>query len=376
MFQMGQDKSIFLWNPYFFSGTTLIGNVESALFYPLNWIFFFIKTEKAISIYIYTHFLMAGFFAYLYLKNLGMRKISSLIGGILYSYSGFFVLHIIHLTLIGVAAWFPLTLLFLDKFFKEKYFYYVVLAGLSFGLSCLCCSPFMIYLHILLIIIYFIFQVNFKKLLDLNNFRNFSAFIIVFLFGLSFSAIQIIPMFESSKYSVRTQGLLYDLAKIGSLNLKTLLMFLIPDYFGHPIYNHSYKGSYFFWEECYYVGIFSIILAVLGMLLSRKPKNNFFLFLGAASLIMALGENTPLFPFMYKYLPYLNFFRVPARFAFFSIFSIVYFASLGVEVVLESLNSKDNQKKILKIITVLLLVFLISLPFIIKGAYFPLSLGV
>src|SRR3989344_4897775 len=49
IFKSGQ---IPLWNPYAFSGYTLLANIQSAVFYPLNILFFIFESKIAWIIYV------------------------------------------------------------------------------------------------------------------------------------------------------------------------------------------------------------------------------------------------------------------------------------------------------------------------------------
>ena len=58
-----------LWNPYVFSGTSLISNPEYGLFYPLNLLFIPFGIPYAFNITIIVHFLIKGIGASLLLES-------------------------------------------------------------------------------------------------------------------------------------------------------------------------------------------------------------------------------------------------------------------------------------------------------------------
>src|SRR5690242_4000423 len=49
-----------LWNPYVFSGMPLLGDGQTALFYPPNWLFFFLPGVAALNYDLLLHFSIAG----------------------------------------------------------------------------------------------------------------------------------------------------------------------------------------------------------------------------------------------------------------------------------------------------------------------------
>ena len=49
-----------LWNPYLLFGQPVVGNIQYALFYPLNILFLFISFFNALWIHHVTHMIIAG----------------------------------------------------------------------------------------------------------------------------------------------------------------------------------------------------------------------------------------------------------------------------------------------------------------------------
>ena len=106
-----------LWNPYSFSGTPLLANMQSASFYPLNVLFFILPFDISWSILIVLEPLLGGLFLYWYLNNLKLNKWASLIGAITFSFSGFSIAWMEWGTILHVGIWLPLILLSIDKIF-------------------------------------------------------------------------------------------------------------------------------------------------------------------------------------------------------------------------------------------------------------------
>ena len=66
-----------LWNPYNFSGTPHAANWQSAVFYPLQFIFWLTDFKTAWSIFILLQPLLAGLFTYLFVKKLNRSTLAS-----------------------------------------------------------------------------------------------------------------------------------------------------------------------------------------------------------------------------------------------------------------------------------------------------------
>ena len=87
-----------LWNPYNFSGTPLLANIQSGAFYPGNLIFFtpyfsqgdhLLTFARQWSLYIYLQTILFVYFFYLYIRVIGVRKIPSVISAIAWGLCGY-----------------------------------------------------------------------------------------------------------------------------------------------------------------------------------------------------------------------------------------------------------------------------------------------
>src|SRR3989344_5807785 len=110
-----KDGKLPIWNPYTFSGTPLLANYQSAVFYPLNILFFVFPFHLAWSLLIILQPFLAAIFMYLYLQRMHVSKNGSFIGGMVYAFCGFNMVWLTWNTLGHVALWLPLIL-----FLKEN----------------------------------------------------------------------------------------------------------------------------------------------------------------------------------------------------------------------------------------------------------------
>ncbi|MEO0116702.1 MAG: hypothetical protein ABIK97_04055 [candidate division WOR-3 bacterium] len=106
-----------LWNPYIFSGMPFLGDVQSQIFYPINWLLAFFSSPGSVfwllEMKIIFHLLLAGIFFYLFLRELNLSYFSSFFGGVVFTFSGFLITHLIHVTMVNAYIWLPLLFLFL-----------------------------------------------------------------------------------------------------------------------------------------------------------------------------------------------------------------------------------------------------------------------
>lgn len=131
-----------LWNPYSFSGTPHLANIQSGAFYPLNVLFFSLPFHIAWSVYIISQPILAGLFTYLYLRNQKLDERAAILGGIAFSFGGFSIAWLEWGNIISTALWLPLMLLAIDKialFVKPKaLFLWSTVFALSLSFSFFC----------------------------------------------------------------------------------------------------------------------------------------------------------------------------------------------------------------------------------------------
>lgn len=109
------------WTSQIQCGFPLLAEGQIGAFYPLNLIFLFLIPLKAAYNYeALFHFILGGFFFYLYVRRLKLSPEASLFATFIFVFgsarAGFFY----NVTSQRVAVWFPLTLLLVERLFEKK----------------------------------------------------------------------------------------------------------------------------------------------------------------------------------------------------------------------------------------------------------------
>jgi O-antigen/teichoic acid export membrane protein len=99
-----------LWNPHQFAGIPFLAAGQHSALYPLSAIFYLLPLPRAYGVFTVVQFFLAGLFAYLFLRVLGVRRLSALFGAIVYEFSLFMVVSVVFTMIIAGAAWLPLVL--------------------------------------------------------------------------------------------------------------------------------------------------------------------------------------------------------------------------------------------------------------------------
>lgn len=132
-----------LWNPYLFAGMPFVGGFQSALLYPLNWLFLVLPLAVAINLGIALHVLLGGVFMYLWVVQRGLHPFAALVCGILFMFCGPHFLHIYagHLSNLCTMIWAPLLFTALDALARQPRLAWVLLGIFAVAMQMLAGHP-------------------------------------------------------------------------------------------------------------------------------------------------------------------------------------------------------------------------------------------
>ena len=372
-----RQGTIPLWNPHLYSGTPFAADIQSGLFYPVNLLIFFLVPELTYNWLQYLatfHFWLAGLTMYLCLRWLyppartkpgnvdGSRPASIVIspvaafaGAIAFEFSDLFIVHFGNLNMIAVAAWLPLIFLLFHLSLTQSSYGLAAASGAVLAVATLA-GHIQITLFILLTLgLYTLWHIlvefqasqatietshvssisakpprgtfyGLRFTPTLTLLRPFLFLLTTLLITIGLSALLLFPAYEMSQYTLRAE-LTYPEAARYSLHPVQMIGLLVPDYFGRDPALHW--GP---WErvETGYIGLMTLILALIGALLYRGRIKGFFIGLGVIALLLALGGYSLLHGWLYAAMPGFDQLRAPARFILLLDFSLAALAAFGL----------------------------------------------
>lgn len=255
------------WNPHNFSGNPLMANFQSAVFYPFNILFFVLPFLQAWSLLIFLGPFLALYFTYLFLRELKLSNISSVLGGIVFAFSSYMVVWLQYGNITHTLLWLPLALLFtekiINKFNKKNFVFLIASLWLSF-LAGYIQGYFYVTITVTL---YFLFKSYNTKRFTL---KNVLFFCVALVSPVLLSLFQLFPTLDLFKASSRGS---YTLEQIQTaLNPAWyVITVIIPDFFGNPaVRNYWYNGTYI--EQVSYFGVIPFILAIVALFSSKKTR--------------------------------------------------------------------------------------------------------
>lgn len=334
-----------LWTPEIFAGFPFAANGESGLFYPLNFILFYLfSPATALSLYALFTFLLMGFSTFYFLKSLKLSSQASLLAALSFTFASGMVARIIHQDILGTIAYLPLTFLLTQKFFEKRNPLLLIFLGFALSFQILNFNPQTTLLSLVGFSLYFLFKAytsSKKKQLPLN----LLALFFIYLLSLLLSAVQLVPGFQLLRLSERKTGVSLTTAAQFPFRPQELAYFLRPTPFGDPSlsnYHSPYPDPGIFWENNAYTGLVALGLGIFALIFLSAHKREvlFFSFLLIFSLLLALGKFTPLF-FILR-LPPFSFFRIPGRFVVLAMFSLSVLAAFGFEALTQKFLKKRS----------------------------------
>jgi hypothetical protein len=360
-----------LWNPHLYSGMPFAADIQSGLFYPINLLVFLLTPDLTYEWLEYLaifHFWLAGVTMYLFLRLLliptkesnlsqaqghdlagvqselwtpkALSPLAAFAGAIAYEFSDLFIVHFGNLNMIAVAAWLPLVFLLFHHSLLQASFGLAAVGGVVLALTTLA-GHIQITLFIVLTL----------GLYALWHFgvRPFIALLITLLVTIGLSALLLFPAYELSQYTRRAE-LPYQEAARYSLHPVQLVGLLAPGYFGRDPALHW--GP---WErvETGYIGLMTLILAVIGVLLYPGRLKGFFIALGILALLLALGGYSFLHGWLYALAPGFDQLRAPARFILLLDFCLATLAAFGLNQLLQPLDqqARPTLSRLLRVLT-------------------------
>jgi hypothetical protein len=365
-----------LWNHYLGNGTPLAANLQSAVFYPLNLIYLVIPVERAMGYSAVLHVMMAGLFMYLYGRTIRLSRFAGLVAALSYMFSGFLISRLGFLSMTSATPWLPLLFCLAERLVSQRRLSNVLFLGLAIGLQLLAGHAQLWYYGLWALAAYVLvrgwqlckmrqgmWEIHSGSRILRRASSAASAWLLLdlaMLIGLGVAAVQLLPTAELAFLSQRQSGAEYEFAMTYSFWPWRLLTLFAPDFFGNPA-RGNYWGYANYWEDCGYIGVLPLLLALIAISIylgqKRRQRTSpplsvithhsslitdhpslitdhsslipFFSLFSLLSLLLAMGQNLPLYLLVFHWLPGFDFFQAPARFLYLYTLGVATLAGLG-----------------------------------------------
>ncbi len=270
-----------LWNPYILNGTSLIGNIQAAVMYPLNVLYFIASYPIAYTMYVLAQIMLAYIFMYKFLHKVGFRRLIATFGALSFSFSAYIMVWLTLGTIGHAYLWIPCVLWCFEAYIDSKRARYFIgmVAGLTFSLFAG---------HIqTALFVYMVFTIWVMcTWITMRKPRLLGTYFLTILISTGLSAIVLIPAIETYTQSVRGFITSETFFRSESLALTSYIQAIIPDFFGHPV-TRNWWGKINYAESAIYFGTIPFLLflySLSGFHIQKKQR----VFI-AAFIIMLVG---------------------------------------------------------------------------------------
>ncbi len=312
-------------------GFPLLAAFQSGVFYPPHLLLLIPSFFAAIRVIFILHFLIAGIGAYYLCRNWKFPPYLSVVGALLFALGGTIVSLSNLLNHFQTAVWLPWLVLSWEKVLVscswKSFLGFIFFTTMQF----LAGSPELFALSMLLVLID---GVRVRQLMPAISYgKMLSVFVAGNLLVLGLVMVQVLPTAELFLESRRQQPIPPQEAFHWSLRPMSLLNLFFLDKEIDPTTSKGVR--LFFGREApfflsYYLGAISAFGVSLWLYFSSLREKITLLGLVAASLIVALGGSTPIYPFLFRHLPLLGGFRFPEKFFFFTYVLLLYMTLKGL----------------------------------------------
>jgi hypothetical protein len=332
-----QAGELALWNPYTYGGHPFLADVQAALFYPISNLILLLTwpvQDSAVRFYwlqveAVLHTALAGWFTYLWLRDLTGSRWGGVVGGVSFALSGYVTGYApLQLAVLRTAIWLPLLLWCLGRGWQEpRQWRWWLCSTLALSAAFLAGHS---QSFLLLGYAAAVWTVLLAVVHSGQRMAGSVGTATVLLVTIGLTAAQWLPSTEFVRYSVRA-NVSYAFVS-GGLNVADFWQIVLPGVLTQfsPLY----------------VGVVGLVLAVVALFTLTRPPDltetggvmrllpwraGILFCIGVAlfALLASLGGNGPLYPLLYRVAPGWAWFRGQERAAYLVALALSALAAYG-----------------------------------------------
>lgn len=344
-----------LWNPFILGGTPFVeSTIGGDTFYPTTVLAFVLELHRALGWKLVLHVFVAGLVAYGWIRSLGFSPATAFVCGLTYLLAPYLVTLIYpgHDGKLFVTALSPLLFWMAEWSLRGRGWLPFAALGLTVALVLYTPHYQAAYFLFGAVGAYYVFralEIWRAERAGRRAAAKFGAFLLAAVLGAVAASIQVVPpLWYVGHYSRRTATTTaaeaarnIEYASSWSLHPEEIGGLVVPEFVGSSVETTGWTSSTYWGRNAFklnheYAGLLVLLLAGLGFVgRRRRGLQWFFLGLGAAALLYALGRHTPVWRIFYEVLPGIRLFRAPSMTAFVFGLSALTLAAFGIERLLD-----------------------------------------
>ena len=296
-----------LWNPLSNCGAPFLAQWGTMVLYPFSLIYLIFPLPWSLSYFCLGHIFLGGLGMYFLARRWTESEFPAGIAGLSYVFNGITLSCLVWPNYSVALGWMPWVVLCVQRSWQEGG-RRIVLAALVSALQMLSGVPEVVLLTWVLLGTLWI-----HELLEQKGSRRVLAvrFLTVVIIVAGLTAIQLLPFWDLLGHSQRDRAFVTSKWAMPTWGLANLLVPLFHSF-------ETFQGPFFIYGQeflsSYYLGIALLICAVWGAFHVRTARFWILASLAAFSLVMAMGENGVLFPWLKRMIPMIGIARFPIKF--------------------------------------------------------------
>ena len=355
--QSYQAGELPLWNRHMSMGFPLLADFQSGAFYPPHIFYLFLPFFAAITVTFLFHYLAAATGSYMLCRRWGFSPYLALVGATLFVFGGTIVSLTNLLNHFQTAVWLPWALFFWEKALRSDSWKDYLLLTFILLVQFLAGSP---EFYLMSLGLLFLDGLRIKAVE--SKITYWKIFSLLFSANLLLSGLAMIQVLPTAELFFESRGRLpvsFAESPLWSLHPMNLINLFLLDKEVDPNTGHGVR--LFFVRDIpflvsHYLGAISLFGICLWLLCSSLKEKAVLLSLIILSLLLTMGGYTPLYLLLYRYLPFMSFFRFPEKFFFLSHALLLFVVLRGLFCFLEA--KTPSSKRPLLILCSALLLFL------------------
>ncbi len=320
------------WNPYNFSGSPLLANYQSQVFYPFSIVYFLFPQLTAWTIMVILQPILGAIFMYLFATEIGLSLVASMLTALLFNFSGFASAWMEFTTVWHTILWLPLFLYIIERGVKKSRFSLLekiifVVAGVA---SMTGGHPQDFINTFLFVCVYTAVRIIGSPNLTVPQKKSFFITQICTLFPIPFllTLPQILPTIELFRTSARVAHDYVNIIQNMLVQWWQIPLLAIADFFGNPATGSSITGDYV--GKTLSIGVVGFVLFVLSLFDTKKSWHQKF-FISTALVILLVTVRSPISELLYRFpIPLLST-GTPTRILFVLAFSLAILSGYGYD---------------------------------------------
>lgn len=324
-----------LWNPWIYMGTPFAGSFQTSAFYPLN-LALLLPFPLGMNLFLFAHYGLALSGTHVFLRSLRLSRTATAIGSLTFVLGGYLVSQLNLINQLQGAIWAPWVLFTWDRFLQRRTPLGFATVVLVLTLQLLSGSVENLLLTVCLVAAWTGHRIRLSR----EN-RVSPPLLLLSALALTviLTAFQVLPTLEYIGQSERSSALPFDQVFQWSLQPVSFLQLLFPHSSSlvtsgerntlGPVFEANLPLIH-----SIYIGLVPLCLVIVGLESARDRR--FWRYILLVALVLALGNHTPVLPFLYHLAPWvIGKFRYPEKFIFLAHFAAMVLVAEGAERLLQ-----------------------------------------